>query len=49
MRLRAMTTDLSGSVTLQAPKGQTEATEQEFVGEGTLSKNLKMEGTNRCT
>ena len=35
---------VQGSVTLQAPKGQTEAAEQEFAGEGTLSKNLKIEG-----
>ena len=34
---------VKGSVTLQALKGQTEATEQEFVGEGTLSKHLKIE------
>ena len=35
---------VQGSVTLQAPKGQTEAAEQEFTGEGMLSKNLKIEG-----
>ena len=35
---------VQGSVTLQDLKGQTEAAEQEFVGEGTLSKNLKIEG-----
>ena len=32
---------IRGSVTIQAPKGQTEATEQEFVGEGSLSNGLK--------
>jgi hypothetical protein len=36
---------LEGSVTLKLPKGQTEATKQEFVGEGTASKNLKLEKT----
>jgi hypothetical protein len=31
---------IKGTVTLKAPKGQTEATEQEFVGQGEASKGL---------
>ena len=37
---------IKGAVTLQAPKGQTETTEQELTGEGKLGKELTWSGSN---